>query len=1084
MADELRSERERRLVREGEALRALARCLVRAEDVEDLVQSTHAIALAAKDSVIGHLTPWLRVTLRNLARGTRRAAVRRHVREQVAVEVPDVHALDPARLAMQAELVRDLGAAVHGLEEPFRTVVVMRFWHGLLPEAIAEQLGVPRNTIRSRLQRGLERLREALDDREGGRGAWFPAALGLGTAPLSPSPGSWLGLSWLGWIMQGKLLGLAAFAVLGLMVVPWWLQSAVPVAVRETAQNQANAEVLVPPNETASPAASRDAVVPAPSAPASTVPGGVVVRGRCVDEDGGAVAGATILLRPVSDLPVAVEDAKCTANSDSAGQFEIAFLPVARSYELLARSERMVPVRCAWQELVPGSVLELGNLVLLAGGLVAGRVVDTAGRPQAGIALGLRRLHGADHDASAVADETLPQPPSCIDLWSQADGTFLTPESMAPGDWSAMVMFPHYSGALAGERANCHVVAGATTSGVDLVCADITARVVGQVVDRQGRGLAGAMLGRAGDLFPLTMQADEQGRFGWPRPAGDASNSIRLRVRVKGFEPLVTAPLPWGEQNARIEIDTSPEVLLEVWQKTQGVPLAAFGLRLCPGSGAGQDAWAAVRLALPVVPRPQGTVVLRGLPRGNHAVWVEPDVAGVAAFVATFPVDAGTTRARLLAPDEGQRRVRVIDADGHALVGTAVELVQTMGDEVVTLSTRAVPVAEFDGTSPVRRQLVSTDQDGAAELRAGMGSAYTVRVLGPGHRPVVVSDVWFEPGLAPLVVTVDVGGSLVGVLEPPEVLAQLGPDATEVAAVRGLGERGATMLQGWMPKLILRAPGRGAGDSSRVVEGVVQSDGSFRIDGVPSGTWEVSLRHRLPGIARSASGNLVTHLATVQDLQGGEERRLLLHADSLACGSLQAVVLVDGVPLADSKVNLLYRRAGLVMGDREMAEATVPAHTDALGAVAVQVPPGDYAVEARVANGKGGEARSRSEQVVTVVPGQQTVATFALLRRTLRVRILRPDGSPEVGRKFSVLQASYFASAGSTDAEGWIELDSVPSGAFDLVTWPVELATVGAQSAYIKAHPYPQWLDGLVRIGPVEMSAGQARAQVVLRLPQ
>ena len=79
----------------------------------------------------------------------RRGDLRRVRREQpVAREIADT-TWDPVAIAAQAELARDVATAVQQLEEPFRTVVVLRFWNGLLPQAIAERLAVPRKTVRS-----------------------------------------------------------------------------------------------------------------------------------------------------------------------------------------------------------------------------------------------------------------------------------------------------------------------------------------------------------------------------------------------------------------------------------------------------------------------------------------------------------------------------------------------------------------------------------------------------------------------------------------------------------------------------------------------------------------------------------------------------------------------------------------------------------------------------------------------------------------------------------------------------------------------------------------------------------------------
>ena len=68
------------------------------------------------------------------------------------------------------------------LEEPFGTVVMMRFYDELSPKEIAKRLGLPEGTVRSRLSRGLAMLRERLDSRVGPRGHWAtvlaPAAIG------------------------------------------------------------------------------------------------------------------------------------------------------------------------------------------------------------------------------------------------------------------------------------------------------------------------------------------------------------------------------------------------------------------------------------------------------------------------------------------------------------------------------------------------------------------------------------------------------------------------------------------------------------------------------------------------------------------------------------------------------------------------------------------------------------------------------------------------------------------------------------------------------------------------------------------
>ena len=115
---------------------------------------------------------------------------RRREREALAARAEAVPSVLDA--AATSEVARDVSAAVAALEEPFRTAVVLRFWHGLPPRAIARRLGVPVNTVRSRIQRGLARLREQLDGRHGGeRMGWaVPLAKGLIEVSITSTPAS------------------------------------------------------------------------------------------------------------------------------------------------------------------------------------------------------------------------------------------------------------------------------------------------------------------------------------------------------------------------------------------------------------------------------------------------------------------------------------------------------------------------------------------------------------------------------------------------------------------------------------------------------------------------------------------------------------------------------------------------------------------------------------------------------------------------------------------------------------------------------------------------------------------------------
>ncbi|MHC4932546.1 MAG: RNA polymerase sigma factor, partial [Planctomycetota bacterium] len=173
------------LLRHGSFLRAVVRALLRDEhEVDDVVQDTYVAALGGR-----HSPGWLTTVARNFARTVRRSERRRRKRERVAARLESVPSA--AAMAQRLELQERLVAAVRTLESPYREVVVLRFYEGLPPREIARALGVPVETVRTRLQRALGLLRGRLDRlSEGGRRAWqlVLAPLALKAKPAAAAP--------------------------------------------------------------------------------------------------------------------------------------------------------------------------------------------------------------------------------------------------------------------------------------------------------------------------------------------------------------------------------------------------------------------------------------------------------------------------------------------------------------------------------------------------------------------------------------------------------------------------------------------------------------------------------------------------------------------------------------------------------------------------------------------------------------------------------------------------------------------------------------------------------------------------------
>ena len=154
------------LVRDAEpAARRLAHVLCGGGgDGDDAVQEAMVKAWYALPKYRGDapFRPWLLRIVANQAHNRRRAAGRRagyelRVREPAAMLSAEATVFDDGRR-------RDLVAAVAALPERLRDVVACRYLIELSETETAEVLGLPAGTVKSRLSRGLQRLRETVEE--------------------------------------------------------------------------------------------------------------------------------------------------------------------------------------------------------------------------------------------------------------------------------------------------------------------------------------------------------------------------------------------------------------------------------------------------------------------------------------------------------------------------------------------------------------------------------------------------------------------------------------------------------------------------------------------------------------------------------------------------------------------------------------------------------------------------------------------------------------------------------------------------------------------------------------------------------
>ncbi len=151
-----------------------ALCLQRglqAAEAEDVTQEVFIKAYRGLASLQtpDHFARWVYGIAGHVAADAARSR-RRHaddVRLESAPEVADPRESFVSEVALQDRV--DVMRALSELPEDQRTVLTLRYLEGLSPKEIAERLGEPRGTVRSRLHHALEYLQSAFGMRPAGK---------------------------------------------------------------------------------------------------------------------------------------------------------------------------------------------------------------------------------------------------------------------------------------------------------------------------------------------------------------------------------------------------------------------------------------------------------------------------------------------------------------------------------------------------------------------------------------------------------------------------------------------------------------------------------------------------------------------------------------------------------------------------------------------------------------------------------------------------------------------------------------------------------------------------------------------------
>jgi RNA polymerase sigma-70 factor (ECF subfamily) len=259
------------LAHQTDWIRRLARGLVADEDrADDVMQQTLLRALETPPRDERNVTGWLATVARNVARRMRVVDTRRMRREQLG----SAHESLPSAgdVVAKVEMLRHVSSAVLGVREPYRTVLLLRYYEDLAPRDIAARLHAPIDTVRSQLKRGLAVVRERLDRAHGDSREWLHGLLAAAGLPAATTPTMITSTStanFLGALLimdKSTKLILAAILIVSGAVVTWRVLGHTPEA--PPAPRLVNAEELPRRKAVHTEAPAREAVAVAePSAP-------------------------------------------------------------------------------------------------------------------------------------------------------------------------------------------------------------------------------------------------------------------------------------------------------------------------------------------------------------------------------------------------------------------------------------------------------------------------------------------------------------------------------------------------------------------------------------------------------------------------------------------------------------------------------------------------------------------------------------------------------------------------------------------------------------------------------------------------
>jgi RNA polymerase sigma-70 factor (ECF subfamily) len=813
-----------RLLAHREWVRRVARALVIDESrAADLEQQVWLAALEHPPREARSLRAWLGTVLRNTAAKMRRSEERRGRREEAVP--PPSGPPGPDEVVAEAEAHERVVRKVLALEEPYRSTVLLRYFEDLSAADVATRMGVPMETVRTRLRRALEQVRARLDrDHDGDRRAWclllLPLARRAGAPPRNTATAAPVAAGLLGGILMGTAAKLAAATVVAgiagllLWTRPWAAPPGAPLP-GPAAPAVADAAPPAPPKP-------EEARAPDPVPPAAApAPGAVQARVEVVGTDRRPVAGAVIRaedpeaaakIRQVG-WPFSATDAPkprvlaAEARTDEAG---LATLPVPRagSWWIRVEAEGFAPGFCRpWLRADMGSPV---RVILRKGFALEGFVRDPSGQPLAGAVVSLEPDRGGREKRSA--------PPT------GSDGRYRM-EGLADGSFRLRVRIPrgivHTADTLripGVERYDVRIGGGVTVkgrvvddaTGLPLEGASVAAEVTTGGKDFAGMGTATTGPDGAFQVVDL--------------PPGD--HGVRITARKDGYRqsppwdnrqptfPGVVASGTVWEKEVRLQagVDVSPfpapapEVKGGEPGTVEGIALDPAG---APAAGASVSCWSSAKPFGPALladTDAAGRFRFDKVPAGSGSLYARPrgkGIGGSLGYKLESQQDLRNLTVRMEAGGSVSGRVR--RSDGASAAGTSLWYAN----------------GTFAGTAKRNLPFLASDD----------------------HLVVVVENGSFHiddlsSGMVLLMASAD--GCPLAAPEPLELAEGQNIEGVEVVLEPGLAIAGCVVDEAGSPVPGARITVEGLVNSA-VVAAVTGAEGTFRIDGLPARSYGLSV---------------------------------------------------------------------------------------------------------------------------------------------------------------------------------------------------------------------------------------------------